>query len=149
MNLCIVQPRELNQRGSFIDYQIQFLSPVLEIYNGWYPSNSTISNIFSKFPLTNLIIRGIVKRLLPLQFHKLYSREVSKLLVKNNISCGLIEYGPTAGNLADAFKMAGIPYHALTNYQTLIDLAVEKGIVAAAEQNTLLNWRADPANWQG
>jgi len=49
----------------------------------------------------------------------------------------------------DAFKAAGIPYQSLTNYQTLIDLAVEKGLVPAAEQNTLLNWRADPANWQG
>ena len=110
MNLCIVQPRELNQRGSFIDYQIKFLSPVLEIYNGWYPSNSTSSNIFSKFPLTNLILRGIIKRLFPLQFHKFYSREVAILLVKNKISCGLIEYGPTAANLTDAFKIAGIPF---------------------------------------
>jgi orotate phosphoribosyltransferase len=49
----------------------------------------------------------------------------------------------------DAFKAANIPYQSLTNYQTLIDLAVEKGIVAAADENTLLNWRTDPANWQG
>jgi orotate phosphoribosyltransferase len=49
----------------------------------------------------------------------------------------------------DAFKTANIPYQSLTNYQTLIDLAIEKGIVAATEQNTLLRWRADPANWQG
>jgi orotate phosphoribosyltransferase len=49
----------------------------------------------------------------------------------------------------NAFKAAGIPYHSLTNYQTLIDLAVEKGIVAPAEQNALLNWRADPGKWQG
>ena len=49
----------------------------------------------------------------------------------------------------NAFKASAIPFYSLTNYQTLIDLAVEKGIVAPAEQNTLLNWRADPANWQG
>ena len=49
----------------------------------------------------------------------------------------------------NAFKAANIPYQSLTNYQTLIDLALEKGIVAAAEQNTLLNWRADPVNWKG
>lgn len=49
----------------------------------------------------------------------------------------------------EAFKTAGIPFTSLTNYQVLINLAVEKGIVAAAEQNTLLNWRADPANWTG
>lgn len=49
----------------------------------------------------------------------------------------------------NAFKAAKVPYHSLTNYQALIDLALEKGIVAAAEQNTLLNWRTDPPNWQG
>jgi orotate phosphoribosyltransferase len=48
-----------------------------------------------------------------------------------------------------AFKTANIPYQSLTNYQTLIELALEKGIIAADEQNTLLNWRADPANWKG
>ncbi len=49
----------------------------------------------------------------------------------------------------DAFKAANIPYQSLTNYQTLIKLALENGIVAAEEQNTLLNWSADPANWKG
>ena len=49
----------------------------------------------------------------------------------------------------DAFKAANIPYQSLTNYQTLISLALEKGIIAAEEQNTLLNWRANPANWDG
>ena len=49
----------------------------------------------------------------------------------------------------NAFKAANIPYQSLTNYQTLIDLALEKGIVVAGEQNTLLKWRVDPANWKG
>lgn len=47
----------------------------------------------------------------------------------------------------EAFKSAGLQYKSLTNYATLIELAVEKGIVTAGEQNTLLNWRLDPANW--
>jgi orotate phosphoribosyltransferase len=49
----------------------------------------------------------------------------------------------------NAFKEAGIPYRSLTNYPTLIELAIEKGLVKANEQNTLLNWRADPASWTG
>jgi len=49
----------------------------------------------------------------------------------------------------DAFKAAGIPYQSLTNYQALISLALEKGIVSAEQQNTLLNWRSDPAGWLG
>ncbi len=49
----------------------------------------------------------------------------------------------------EAFKLAKIPYQSLTNYQTLISLALEKGIVTAEQQNDLLNWRARPSTWQG
>ena len=49
----------------------------------------------------------------------------------------------------DAFKAAGINYHSLTNYNTLINLAVEKGIVSADQQKTLLNWSSNPSNWSG
>ncbi len=48
-----------------------------------------------------------------------------------------------------AFTDAGIPYCSLTNYHILIGLALEKGIVKVDEQNTLLNWSSDPANWKG
>ena len=47
----------------------------------------------------------------------------------------------------EAFQAAGIPYHSLTNYQNLISLALDKGIVGPEEQNTLLNWRSDPSKW--
>lgn len=46
-----------------------------------------------------------------------------------------------------AFAQQGIPYTTLTNYSTLIDLAMDKGIVQPGDQNTLLNWRKDPSNW--
>jgi len=46
-----------------------------------------------------------------------------------------------------AFAEAGIRYISLTNYSTLIELAVEIGTVSSEQQNTLLNWRRDPANW--
>lgn len=49
---------------------------------------------------------------------------------------------------AKAFDTAGVQYRSLTNYATLIELAAEKGIITAADQNTLLNWRIDPANWK-
>ena len=46
-----------------------------------------------------------------------------------------------------AFLDAGVKYISLTNYTTLIELAVEKRIVTPEQQNTLLNWRQDPAHW--
>jgi orotate phosphoribosyltransferase len=48
-----------------------------------------------------------------------------------------------------AFTDAGVIYKSLTNYPTLIELAVEKNIVTADQQNTLLSWSKDPANWKG
>ena len=49
----------------------------------------------------------------------------------------------------NSLKAACIPFQSLTNYKTLIDLAVEKGIVAMEQQKILLNWSDDPANWTG
>jgi orotate phosphoribosyltransferase len=48
-----------------------------------------------------------------------------------------------------AFEEAGVPYQSLTNYTSLIDLAVEKGQVSPETQELLLQWREDPANWKG
>ncbi|MER3499620.1 MAG: orotate phosphoribosyltransferase [Chitinophagaceae bacterium] len=49
----------------------------------------------------------------------------------------------------EAFSKAGIEYFPLTNYSTLLELAIDKGIVSAQQQQVLLNWQKDPANWTG
>ena len=48
-----------------------------------------------------------------------------------------------------AFADAKVPYRSLTDYGNLISLAVEKGQITAETEQLLLNWRSDPANWQG
>ena len=48
-----------------------------------------------------------------------------------------------------AFENAKIPLYSLTDYTTLIEIAVSNGMIAADQQKTLLNWREDPANWTG
>lgn len=48
-----------------------------------------------------------------------------------------------------AFELASVPYKSLTNYSTLIGMAVEKGTVSAETESLLLEWREDPANWKG
>lgn len=50
---------------------------------------------------------------------------------------------------AEAFEKAGVRYTSLTNYENLISLAVDKGVVSADQEGVLLNWRKDPANWKG
>ncbi|MEO8859878.1 MAG: orotate phosphoribosyltransferase [Ginsengibacter sp.] len=47
----------------------------------------------------------------------------------------------------NSFANANIKCISLTDYDALISLAIDKNIVSQNDQNTLLNWRADPANW--
>jgi orotate phosphoribosyltransferase len=49
----------------------------------------------------------------------------------------------------EAFDKASLTLHSLTNYPTLISLALEKGLVSADQEGVLLKWREDPANWKG
>ncbi|WP_289623410.1 orotate phosphoribosyltransferase [Flavihumibacter fluvii] len=59
----------------------------------------------------------------------------------------IFTYGFTVAQ--DAFAAAGVPYISLTNYENMISLALEKGIIEPAMQPVLLKWREDPANWSG
>ena len=49
----------------------------------------------------------------------------------------------------EAFEKASVPYFPLTNYPTLIELAMEKGLFKGEQQEILLKWRDDPVNWKG
>ena len=51
-------------------------------------------------------------------------------------------------NIADeAFQKANVPFKSLTNYASMIDLAVEKGIVDPSTQDLLMQWRESPSTW--
>ena len=45
------------------------------------------------------------------------------------------------------FEKYSVELKSLTDYESLISLAIEQNIVSENDQNTLLNWRKDPANW--
>jgi orotate phosphoribosyltransferase len=47
----------------------------------------------------------------------------------------------------NAFENAGITLQSLTDYPSLIDLAISKNSISESEQKDLLLWRKDPANW--
>jgi len=57
----------------------------------------------------------------------------------------IFTYGFEAATIACA--EAGVRTISLTNYDTLIKLAVEKGIIEEEDQNTLLKWRENPSIW--
>jgi orotate phosphoribosyltransferase len=48
---------------------------------------------------------------------------------------------------AEAFATAGLTYIPLTDYPTLIGLALEKGMIDAGQEQVLLNWREQPSQW--
>ena len=50
---------------------------------------------------------------------------------------------------SEAFAAAGIDLISLTDYSNLLQLAEKKGVILPAQQEVLLNWRKDPANWTG
>jgi orotate phosphoribosyltransferase len=45
------------------------------------------------------------------------------------------------------FARENVKTRSLTDYQTLIALALKKGSVSDAQHQTLVKWREDPANW--
>ena len=57
----------------------------------------------------------------------------------------IFTYGFEAADTACA--AAEVKTISLTNYPTLIGLAIEKGIIQQEDQNTLLNWSANPSEW--
>jgi orotate phosphoribosyltransferase len=59
----------------------------------------------------------------------------------------IFNYGFTVA--AESLSKAKIEYYSLTNYMSLIELAIDKGIVSSNQLEVLLKWREDPANWKG
>jgi orotate phosphoribosyltransferase len=59
----------------------------------------------------------------------------------------IFNYGFDVANKAFAEKKC--TYISLTNYNALISLALDKGMVAAGMEQVLLQWRNDPASWNG
>lgn len=47
----------------------------------------------------------------------------------------------------EAFKDKGIPLYSLTDYPSLVSLAIEQHYIESDDEKTLLNWRNDPSKW--
>jgi orotate phosphoribosyltransferase len=79
------------------------------------------------------------------------SLQVVEILRKEGLEViGLVSifnYGFSAAKAA--FEQAGVAYVSLSNYPTLIGLALEKKLVSPEEESVLLKWSEDPASWKG
>ena len=49
----------------------------------------------------------------------------------------------------EAFEKAGVPFQSLTNYPSLLTLALQRGQIRSEDEEILLKWSRDPANWTG
>lgn len=58
----------------------------------------------------------------------------------------IFTYGLPKG--IENFKQAGISLFTLSNYEILIQEAVQKGILSASDLETLIQWRQDPQSWR-
>ncbi len=57
----------------------------------------------------------------------------------------IFTYGFTEAT--EAFSKVGLTYYSLTDYTSLIELALAKGLVSTAQQEILMKWRENPAGW--
>ena len=48
---------------------------------------------------------------------------------------------------AQALRRAKLPIVTLTNFETMIDEAMDNGILTQADADTLAQWHSDPENW--
>ncbi len=61
---------------------------------------------------------------------------------------GLISIFTYGFPIADEnFKTHNLKYHCLSNYEALIDVAMENNFIESHQLATLQEWRKDPANW--
>ena len=45
------------------------------------------------------------------------------------------------------FEKANVDLHTLSNYENLLEQALDTNYITSAELETLEDWRKDPANW--
>lgn len=47
------------------------------------------------------------------------------------------------------FKNINVPLYTLTDYRTLVNVAIEKGFITGDDLDLLSSWRENPAEWRG
>ncbi|MEO7800803.1 MAG: orotate phosphoribosyltransferase [Ginsengibacter sp.] len=77
------------------------------------------------------------------------SVEVVKVLKKSDLQVvGMVSIFTYGFKVAeDTFNREEVPVIALTTYDVLLQTAIKMGYISAEVENTLLKWKADPAQW--
>jgi len=65
--------------------------------------------------------------------------------VQITAACAIFSYG--FDKASNNFEKASLPFSTITEYHTLLDVALEKKYISTEEQKILAEWREDPVKW--
>lgn len=113
MKLLLAKPNKSVYTETFIEDHIQYLKPDTVLYGGWKPYlYGNDQSIFSGLLSVNLI-RGLIKKLLPSWYKKLYTKHLTTWLLHNKFDIVFCEYGVLGAEVTAAAKAANIPLVAM------------------------------------
>jgi colanic acid/amylovoran biosynthesis glycosyltransferase len=110
MRLIIARSNFFSYSETFIEEQIKQLEPVDVLFEGWQPSRLKGGGSIYPLPFSILAVRGILRRLAPAIYQKIYTHFLKRFLRVHKIDAFLANYGPLGANIYEACAAEGIPY---------------------------------------
>lgn len=110
MRLIIARSNFFSYSETFIEEQIKQLEPVHVLYEGWQPSRLKAGGSIYPLPFSILAVRGVLRRIMPGLYQKIYTYFLKRFLQQNKVEAFLVNYGPLGTNIYEACLAEGIPY---------------------------------------
>ena len=110
MRLIIARSNFFSYSETFIEEQINQLEPIHVLYEGWQPSRLKAGESIYPFPFSILAVRGVLRRIIPGLYQKIYTHYLRQFLRFHKVDAFLANYGPLGTNIYEACLEEGIPY---------------------------------------
>ena len=110
MRLIIARSNFFSYSETFIEEQINQLEPIHVLYEGWQPSRLKSGGSIYPLPFSILAVRGILRRLLPGLYQKIYTYYLRRFLRASKTNAFLANYGPLGTNIYEACLAENIPF---------------------------------------
>lgn len=108
-NICIAYPNKtLTYSETFIKNQLDNIQHQTELKGGRWPYLDENENSIFKYILSINLIRGLIKKTLPILYQFLYTRALIRFLKLNNIQVLCAHYGPTGTSVFNACRLANV-----------------------------------------
>lgn len=110
MRLIIARSNFFSYSETFIEEQINQLEPIHVLYEGWQPSRLKAGGSIYSFPFSILAVRGVLRRIIPGLYQKIYTHYLRQFLRFHKVDAFLANYGPLGTNIYEACLAEDIPY---------------------------------------